>query len=198
MIASHLIFSNKRPLTILIVRRYTTSRSLLDNLWLICWVRRMSSHTSIAWQVALIVIVVLLIFSEWIWWTVLVNSANSNWCPSVINIIACIACIDSSREIHSVGSTTSYRCKSAAHSVIILPSRILIILRRRCWIIILMMSGRILCTVLIAMANDFFGLIIESRVLRCRVIFETIWPEQNLIPTLIVILCRRPGISSVW
>lgn len=103
------------------------------------------------------------------------DSTNPDRSTCVINIIARITCIYSSWEIHSMSATSGHRSEAATYCVIML-SWILIILRRRGGLIVLMMSWRILSAtaIFVAMANDLFGLIVESRVLGCWIVVKSV------------------------
>ena len=88
---------------------------------------------------------------------------DPNWSTCVINIIARIACIYSSWEIHSMSTTSSNWGEAAAHCIIML-SWILIILRWRGRLVVLMVSLRILnaTAIFVAVTDDFLSLIVES------------------------------------
>lgn len=156
---------------------------------LVSWVRGMSAYSPlIAWEIAIIVVKVL-VSCKWIWRATLMEDTASRSSRSLweINVIACLACIYSCiiRRIHSMGSSS--RGSITATQGFIMMRRAWIQLRRRRWVVHLVLPmWRILCTILIAVTNNLLGLIVESRVLLCAWVVETIRSEKYLVLSFIV------------
>lgn len=157
----------------------------------------MSADSTVTWEIALIVIIILLILGKRIWRSILVLSSNPNWGSSMINIIAGVACIDSSMRIHSMSATSCSPCyKSAAWSIIMLTTMVVKLRGWSCWFVVLRVSRRVLCAILIAMADHILSLIVVSWMLRGRIVIETIWSEQHLVSTLIVVISSWACVTS--
>ena len=173
---AHVIIGCERSLTL--AGWDASARSLLNYLRLVSRVRRMRSNSSVARKIALIVVIILLILSEGIGWSILVEGAYSNGGTSMINIIACVASVNASGHIHSMCATSGCSPnKSAARSIIMLTT---VVIELRWWssrFIVLRISWWILSTILIAVTRYILSLIVESGMLRGRIIIKTVRSE---------------------
>ncbi len=175
LIIAHLIISNERSRCLLMLKRHPASLSLLNNLRLMSRIRGMSTDSSVARKVALIVVIVLLVFGEWIRGSILMSYSKSDGSTSMINVVACVTSVYTSWIIHSMSTTTHNWCKATADCFIMLTCN-RVILRWRGWFVVLMMSGR-LSTIFVAVTYDFFSLIVKSWVLRSWIVVKSIRPE---------------------
>lgn len=194
---THIVITSEWSLRLssMLTCRDSTSRSFND-LRLVCRVGRMCT-VSIAWEIALVVVIILLILCKGIRWSVLMDSSDSNRSTCVVDIVACVTCVDTSRHIHSVSATSCCATnKTTACSIIMLSTMVIELSWGSCWFIVLRIPWRVLSTVLIAMTDNILSLIVVSWVLRSRIVFEAVRSEQYLITTLIVIVNSRSSVAS--
>lgn len=131
VIVSHLVLCHEGSRSLFVLRRHATSRSLLDDLRLISRIRRVSAHSTVARQITLIVVIVLLVLGEGVRGSVLMRSSSySDGCTCVVHIVTRVACVDTSREIHAVSASSSNWGEATACSVVMLAC-ILVILGGR-------------------------------------------------------------------
>lgn len=160
---------------------------------LVSWICGMGAYTTLVTRKIAIVIIEVLISCKWIWWSSLMISSPTR-CLRIIDVIACLASINATWEWWSM-SAPSWMCITATQSIIILRSSC-IHLRWRWWLIHLSVSlWWVLSTILIAMTDDLFSLVVESGVLLSAWIVESIRAEKNLILCFVVRTAVRASTS---
>jgi len=171
------------------------------NIVMVSWCWRMSGgRCLIAWEIAVVVswtsskdiIVEVLIPCEGVRWTVLVEIAT---CGRLLMIVTRMTCVNALWNSVSTRASEALNI-SAAWSIVIMTthtcSTIMVRIQLRWWWRIVDSDSLIVVqplrvsAIFIAMADYLIRLIVKSWML-LGVIFESIWPKEDLVTALIVV-----------